>query len=781
GYSLLRARSTAAYFQDGAWTYLHGESIRPIHVDSVTPTVSYGFPNINGMVAARHDYGQKYTISRYAKIAVTVDDWAPGRGIATIQMDLRPVNSENFDISMSVIATMVAVPHEPWSAYSAYSITRAFSLESFWAAHPLLSGAWATFTATDAAGHESLPVTVLLMLDASSTLTVPGASTLSFGQQITGTIGDSFGLGSAGTQVDVYMDGLYYGSAMTNVLGQFSMPFETLDVFSTNLVNPAYVVSQTDCNLAVNTVVLPNMRGATTYSSSTTIASRWFMPGQKLELFANIAGSVHGEDDRLKNGRLSGSAIYVDEGVSRYEGIVVDLILPDLYNYATGLATFDSIDIVFLMQNGKEYTRRLERDEIASYFSTTTSPGSVSTMIGGSKMRVVRIPVSFAMLQQSDIETAISTRQERLFDPAGIVAMRVAAVDAAVYPNIDPDAYELVQSLGIAGVYFADILFGVRTWQSVDTLGDPSMTHVISYKDHVTGAIAASTTSLSLDQVDVIMEHGTWEAPSIARAEYSDYIMVDGLSITTAGGRNLHEVMPSMFVMDSVSLVAGPVGASSIPVGTPVSVGSPSLYSYMQSIRLAQHMTFQLLQAPQTLTNLRMVYPGSPFFTPASELLAASFIIDKEGLIFSSDIGRMYSDDVAFPAGYIPQIKALLDGDVTTGGSYTAIAMKRSGAAATAEYTEGVIGSAMIFNGETYLQTDLADKVSSWTISAAIKMSAMEGGTVLGLPIIDARAVTGGELKQGTALGISTRGIEVLFNDGAAHFAYHFTGGRWYH
>ncbi|NMC08503.1 MAG: hypothetical protein GYA24_25060, partial [Candidatus Lokiarchaeota archaeon] len=518
GFYLLRALSTAVYTD----TSVSGHVTIPIHVDASAPAIDLAMPALLGKTthALVDEATQQYLVSRAAWYTVSTSDAAGGR-VASIQVSIAP------GAGGDPLAVLVLPVH----AMS----TRSFSLDPFWASHPLVSSVVMSITATDAAGFTSLPRVARLVLDTSLSTTIPGSLSLSYGQSISGSIGDSFGLGAGNRQVDLHVDGLFLASAMTDDLGHFSVPFTSLDVITASLLDPSLIQISDDCGWLVGERTMPGFGApGTTRTQPIILADRTFSASSTMSILASIGGKVRDEDERLKNVQVIGGALMQGTGVEQYEGMIVDLLVPDVFNYALLSTTFDEVTITFTMSDGKEYKHVLDRDALFAYFGSSTHAGAVSTMIGSQRFKIIRVPIPFALLQLSNMDTALAlSSNPGAFDPAKLSSMRVAGTSARLYPFATQDDTTLMQAIGIAGVYFADVMFGATTWRASDVDGDPTRTHVITCIDPSTGAVT-STSTLSLVRLASTVNVASWEGSVAHSIQYSDYIMVDGLSITTS-------------------------------------------------------------------------------------------------------------------------------------------------------------------------------------------------------------------------------------------------------
>lgn len=391
-----------------------------------------------------------------------------------------------------------------------------------------------------------------------------------------------------------------------------------------------------------------------------------------------------------------------------------------------------------------------------SYLDTGQHPESTSVEINGTLYESILVTIPFNALRYTNILT--------LMDPSTFVQVRVTGNASGLYPQ----ASSITSALGISAVYLVDIMGGASSFGTNAYSGTAGASENVQYVLDSTGTIASTNTTMHIIQSPITINVLQWTESAMGIA-YSDFIYIDKVMIWF-GSNLVTDTCTSKFLLDTMCLVGVRADGTAHLIGMPIASDFGILQSY----------TFQILDAPETYQSLRLVYTGSPFFTGVYFELAKPFSVNKDTLAISSDLGTVYDQTATIPrTGLV--FYSPFDGSLATQPTgTTAVAKNGAGNQVTASYADGVIGKALVLDGSKYIATNVADRASSISISAYVYALNLATSSAAPTPVFDARFVNGSSI-YGTALGISTQGITIDYNNGEIVHDYAFTESTWYY
>nr|MDO8113303.1 LamG-like jellyroll fold domain-containing protein [Candidatus Sigynarchaeota archaeon] len=330
------------------------------------------------------------------------------------------------------------------------------------------------------------------------------------------------------------------------------------------------------------------------------------------------------------------------QDINSFEGIAVDLLIPDIFSQYWKATTFENITIVFVDSDVHEFTWTLTKETLFSYLSTDLHPESQSITLDSVRLKRIRIPIPF---------TALNFVGPDRFDPEKITTVNIQGKNLDVYPGAFEEGIGIVvpandldwvtavepqQYLGITGIYFVDLINDVSIWSSPgDFTGTPEQQSV-GFTVASIGTASSTTASLQIDPVTAAIELSSGTV--LNTLEFSDYMYFDGITITASlDGQQVSIVdeKPSILGIDTISL-------QGLRSGNWAMLGLPAVYG------LADSLTFSASIAPEIFDGLSIAYSGSPFFTAARDFLitgTGSFKIVKEKLVFDTEIGASINND----------------------------------------------------------------------------------------------------------------------------------------
>nr|MDO8113185.1 hypothetical protein [Candidatus Sigynarchaeota archaeon] len=333
-----------------------------------------------------------------------------------------------------------------WTFPAASNVS--FNLSTVWAAG--CSRADLYISAEDLAGNENWEQCLyrLIYLDDARIIQPIGKAAtgedMLYGDLFEGIVVDSFGIPRVNEAVEVYVNSKFFGKTMTNSNGYFSLTLASIDSFSPELqylaeCSPSGFHRQ--FSMLPGTDILDAMSNIH-YTRDIAILEKDFTAIGTHTLYrqSKFSISLSKSLERIAN-------------LTSYEGIQIDLLIPDVASTLWQCTTFDSITLTFVDEDLHEFPWTLDRQALLTYFDPAKHPEAQAVLINGKNLRRVRINIPFQVLAMMNLENVpfnISTLQE----------LKISGNDSAVWPGtITPGALP-IQRIGICGARLIDQLPG---------------------------------------------------------------------------------------------------------------------------------------------------------------------------------------------------------------------------------------------------------------------------------------------------------------------------------
>nr|MDO8111098.1 hypothetical protein [Candidatus Sigynarchaeota archaeon] len=272
-----------------------------------------------------------------------------------------------------------------------------FSLDLFWREFPAIDAVTLRLVATDKAGNSGT-TSYALIKDTSTSFTLGGAAAagaLRYGDAITGTVTDSFGMPVTSEPVDVYINQFFYGRAMTGLDGLFTMPFTSLDTFSEDML-PLGLVSAPGSSLMA--FKFTGFEFPDALSGST-------MPVDVYLLQKAILSDAAETDAAIIQITGTGSSTFMPPDAT---GLAFDLVIPNVYSDFWHACTFESIEIEFLDAAGVTYTCTIDQEALYEQFTNPDEhPESQQFLLASENLRRIRVYVPLESIKLSGVDMNI--------------------------------------------------------------------------------------------------------------------------------------------------------------------------------------------------------------------------------------------------------------------------------------------------------------------------------------------------------------------------------------
>nr|MDO8108885.1 lamin tail domain-containing protein [Candidatus Sigynarchaeota archaeon] len=284
----------------------------------------------------------------------------------------------------------------------------------------------------------SLVQTIPIFLDPILSLNPIGSwssSGIKYGDNISIIVSDSFGIPVPGIDVDVMLDGYYFGKARTNSVGIASCIARSLDLFSKNFGDQLHVSSRsaTASRIDYGDFLFLNPWDGSQYEQDLVLIRRPFASGEHVSLSIS-PGSIQ---------------------ASQFDGLRLILAIPDVYSQDLAACTLESLKITLIDLDGNEFSILLDAPDLGEFFEADSPAKSSVIIAGGERIRMI----SAGFLLGEFINEA--TRSG--FDATEIAAILVDGENAAVYPSYFDPYQPPMQSIGVLDARFVKQMVNTPT------------------------------------------------------------------------------------------------------------------------------------------------------------------------------------------------------------------------------------------------------------------------------------------------------------------------------